>query len=40
VEFDDDVKEIIFDDIIRIMMEEKNYDKTRKKLLKEMLKLS
>jgi hypothetical protein len=39
VEFDDDVKEIIFDDIIRINMEEKNYAKTRKKLLKEMFKL-
>lgn len=39
VDFDDDVKEIIFDGIIRIMMKEKNYAKIRKKLLKEMFKL-
>jgi len=39
VEFDDDFKEIIFDGMIRIMMEEKDYAKTRKKLLKAMFKL-
>jgi len=39
VEFDDDLKEIIFDGMIRIMMDEKNYAKTRKMLLKEMFKL-
>jgi hypothetical protein len=39
VEFDDDLKEIVFDGMIRIMMEEKDYSKTRKKLLKEMFKL-
>ena len=39
VDFDDDVKEIIFDSLIRIPMEEKDYAKTRKKLLKEMFKL-
>lgn len=39
VEFDDDLKEIIFDGMIRIMMEDKDYAKTRKMLLNEMFKL-
>ena len=38
VGFDDDGKELIFDGMIRILMEEKDYAKTRKKLLKEMFK--
>lgn len=39
VDFDDDLKEIIFDSMIRVKMEEKDYAKTRKKLLKEMFKV-
>ena len=39
VDFDDDLKEIVFDGMIRMKMEEKDYAKTRKMLLKEMFKL-
>jgi hypothetical protein len=38
-EFDDDLKEIIFYGMIRIRKGEKDYAKTRKKLLKEIFKL-